>query len=98
MNSINYGHSPDYTKPLDISETPWCDGGCAYKLSAEHRSVFRPLHLKEGDLHRIVLRQTTFAEALKAGEIKAEGKTNELARFFDLFDSPASEPPALTAR
>lgn len=56
------------------------------------------LHLTVNDLHRIILRQTTFAEALKAGEIKADGKTAELARFFSFFDAPASEPPALTAR
>jgi len=48
--------------------------------------------------HRIILRQTTFADALKAGEIKAEGKQAELARFFSFFDAPVSEPPALTAR
>jgi len=56
------------------------------------------VHLTVNDLHRIILRQTTFADALKAGEIKAEGKTVELARFFSFFDPPASEAPALTAR
>jgi hypothetical protein len=56
------------------------------------------LHLKVNDLHRIILRQTTFADALKAGEIRAERKTNELTRFFELFDAPSIEPPALTAR
>jgi alkyl sulfatase BDS1-like metallo-beta-lactamase superfamily hydrolase len=56
------------------------------------------LNLTVNDLHRIILRQTTFVDALKAGEIKAEGKTAELGRFFSFFDAPASEPPALTAR
>jgi linear primary-alkylsulfatase len=56
------------------------------------------LNLTVDDLHRIVLRQTTFADALKAGQIKADGRTAELARFFGFFDGPASEPPPLTAR
>jgi alkyl sulfatase BDS1-like metallo-beta-lactamase superfamily hydrolase len=56
------------------------------------------LHLSVGDLHRILLRQTTFVDALKAGEIKAEGKIAELPRFFGFFDPPLSEPPMLTAR
>jgi alkyl sulfatase BDS1-like metallo-beta-lactamase superfamily hydrolase len=56
------------------------------------------LSLKLADLQRIILRQTTFADALKAGEIKLEGKQTELERFFGFFDAPASEPPALTAR
>lgn len=56
------------------------------------------LNVTMNDLQRIILRQTTFADALKAGEINAEGKQQELARFFGFFDTPASEPPALTAR
>ena len=56
------------------------------------------LSLTVGDLHRIILRQTSFADALKAGEIKAEGKQAELARFFSFFEAPVSEPPPLTAR
>ena len=56
------------------------------------------LNLTVSDLHRIILRQTTFADALKTGEIKADGKQAELARFFGFFDAPASEPPPLTAR
>ncbi len=56
------------------------------------------LNLTVSDLHRIILRQTTFADALKIGEIKADGKQTELARFFGFFDAPASEPPSLTAR
>jgi len=56
------------------------------------------LHLSVSDLHRILLRQTTFVDALKAAEIKAEGKTAELPRFFGFFDPPLTEPPMLTAR
>ena len=56
------------------------------------------LNLTMSDLHRIILRQTTFADALKTGDIKADGKQAELARFFGFFDAPASEPPPLTAR
>jgi alkyl sulfatase BDS1-like metallo-beta-lactamase superfamily hydrolase len=56
------------------------------------------VNLTMNDLQGTILRQTTFADALKAGEIKAEGKQEELARFFGFFDSPASETPALTAR
>jgi len=56
------------------------------------------LNLTVSDLHRIILRQTTFADALKTGEIKADGKQTELARFFGSFDAPANEPPLLTAR
>src|SRR6266404_7569889 len=56
------------------------------------------LNLTVSDLHRIILRQTTLADALKTGEIKADGKQAELARFFGFFDAPASEPPSLTAR
>jgi alkyl sulfatase BDS1-like metallo-beta-lactamase superfamily hydrolase len=50
------------------------------------------------DLQRIILRQTTFPDALRSGEIKAAGPQQELARFFGFFDAPATEPPALTAR
>jgi len=56
------------------------------------------LNLTVNDLHRIILRQTTLADALKTGEIKADGKQAELARFFGFFDAPSSEPPPLTAR
>src|SRR5882724_3782160 len=56
------------------------------------------LNLTVSDLHRIILRQTTFADALKTGDIKADGKQAELARFFGFFDAPANEPPLLTAR
>jgi alkyl sulfatase BDS1-like metallo-beta-lactamase superfamily hydrolase len=56
------------------------------------------LSLKLADLQRIILHQTTFADALKAGEIKVDGKQAELERFFGFFDAPATEPPALTAR
>jgi|GEM_PF-6612467 len=56
------------------------------------------INLTLSDLQRIILRQTTFIDALKTGEIKAEGKQSELARFFGFFDPPATETPALTAR
>jgi alkyl sulfatase BDS1-like metallo-beta-lactamase superfamily hydrolase len=56
------------------------------------------LSLTADILHRIVLRQTTFGEALQAGLVKADGNRAELARFFGFFDPPASEAPALTVR
>jgi alkyl sulfatase BDS1-like metallo-beta-lactamase superfamily hydrolase len=56
------------------------------------------LNLTVNDLHRIMLRQTTFADALRTGDIKADGKQAELARFFGFFDAPASAAPPLTAR
>jgi len=49
-------------------------------------------------LNKIIFRQTSFPAALKAGEIKAEGKVAELPRFFGYFDPPATEAAALTAR
>ena len=55
-------------------------------------------HLKATNLHRILLRQPTFADAMKAGEIRADGNSNELSKFFDFFCAPATEPPAATAR
>lgn len=56
------------------------------------------LTMTVNDLNRIVFRQTNFLDALKAGEISAEGKQAELPRFFGYFDPPATEAPALTAR
>ena len=56
------------------------------------------LNLAVGDLHRIVLRRTTFADALKVGEIKTEGKRDEIFRFLSFFDAAAGEAPSLTAR
>jgi alkyl sulfatase BDS1-like metallo-beta-lactamase superfamily hydrolase len=50
------------------------------------------------DLNRIIFHQTNFLDALKAGEITADGKQAELPRFFGYFDPPATEAPALTAR
>jgi alkyl sulfatase BDS1-like metallo-beta-lactamase superfamily hydrolase len=50
------------------------------------------------ELNRIIFRQTNFLDALKAGEISADGKQAELPRFFGYFDPPATEAPALTAR
>lgn len=62
----------------------------------EHADV--TVNLTASDMHRIVLRQTTFGAALKAGEIKAEGKQEELNRFLGFLDAPASQAPPLTAR
>ncbi len=56
------------------------------------------LNLTLSELQRIILHQTSFADALKSGEIKVEGNRAELERFFGFFDATASEPPALTAR
>lgn len=101
----------DPVKTADVHLTVafrFTDAGRAYALEVRrgvaqlHESlpaqVDVTLQLTVNDLHRIILRQTTFSDALKAGEIKADGKTAELARFFGFFDAPASEPPALTAR
>ncbi len=49
-------------------------------------------------IQRIVARQTNFIDALRAGEIKAEGAVAALPRFYGFFDQPASEAPPLTAR
>jgi alkyl sulfatase BDS1-like metallo-beta-lactamase superfamily hydrolase len=56
------------------------------------------LNLTLADLQRIIVHQTTFADEIKAGRMKLEGKQIELDRFFGFFDAPASEPPPLTAR
>lgn len=56
------------------------------------------LSLTLGELQRIILHQTSFADSLKIGENKVEGSRGELERFFGFFDGPASEPPALTVR
>ncbi|MFN0118888.1 MAG: alkyl/aryl-sulfatase [Blastocatellia bacterium] len=50
------------------------------------------------DLRRVMSRQTTLAQMLTKGEIKAEGDLATLARFNGYFDPPATEPPVLTAR
>jgi alkyl sulfatase BDS1-like metallo-beta-lactamase superfamily hydrolase len=49
-------------------------------------------------LERIIGHQTNFIEALRTGEIKAEGDVAVLARFYSFFDQPATEVPPLTAR
>jgi alkyl sulfatase BDS1-like metallo-beta-lactamase superfamily hydrolase len=49
-------------------------------------------------LQRILARQTTMVAAFQAGEVKAEGKVAELARFYGFFEQLSSEPPPLTAR
>lgn len=56
------------------------------------------LSLTLGELQRIILHQTSFADSLKSGETKVEGSRGELERFFGFFDAPATEPPSLTAR
>ncbi len=56
------------------------------------------LNLTVNDLHRIILRQSTFADGFKSGAIKVEGKQAELVRFFGFFDAPPGEPAPLTAR
>lgn len=49
-------------------------------------------------LHRVMARQTTFAQMFQTGEIKAEGKVTALAQFNTFFDAPATEAPPLTIR
>jgi alkyl sulfatase BDS1-like metallo-beta-lactamase superfamily hydrolase len=49
-------------------------------------------------LRRVLERQTTFAQMLQAGEIKAEGDVAMLARFNGFFDPPAMAAPQLTIR
>ena len=56
------------------------------------------LNLTTMHLHRVMARQTTFAQMLQAGEIKVEGNVATLARFNSFFDAPASEAPLLTVR
>ena len=56
------------------------------------------LRLTAAVMQRVMARQTTFAAALQAGEIKAEGEVASLARFNSFFDQPANVAPALTAR
>lgn len=56
------------------------------------------LNLTLAVMQRIIARQTNFLNAIQAGEVKAEGKVAELARFYSYFDQPATEPPPLTVR
>ncbi len=56
------------------------------------------LHLTQAQMQRIIARQTTFANLLQAGEIRADGNVALLARFNSFFDPPVAAPPALTAR
>jgi alkyl sulfatase BDS1-like metallo-beta-lactamase superfamily hydrolase len=56
------------------------------------------LHLPLSVMQRIIARQTSFASALQAGEIKADGDANLLARFNSFLDPPATQAPALTVR
>lgn len=56
------------------------------------------LNLTLAQMQRIIARQTTFANLLQTGEIKAEGNIALLAAFNGFFDPPATVAPALTAR
>jgi len=56
------------------------------------------LILTTPNLHRVMARQTTFAQMIQMGEIKAEGNVATLARFNSFFDAPATEAPQLTIR
>ena len=56
------------------------------------------LKLTTQTLNRIIARQTTFPEAMKAGEVKAEGNLAALPKFLSFFDPPTNTPPALTVR
>jgi alkyl sulfatase BDS1-like metallo-beta-lactamase superfamily hydrolase len=56
------------------------------------------LNLTMDVVQRVIARQTNFLNALRAGEIKAEGNVALLARFYGFFDQPANEAPPLTAR
>jgi alkyl sulfatase BDS1-like metallo-beta-lactamase superfamily hydrolase len=62
------------------------------------KKVDATLVLTTPQLHRVMARQTTFAQMLQAGEIKAEGNVAMLARFNGFFDPPATEVPQLTIR
>lgn len=56
------------------------------------------LNLTTSDLQRVMARQSTFAQMLQKGEIKAEGNVATLAKFNGYFDPPATEAPMLTVR
>ena len=56
------------------------------------------LNLTTADLYRVMTRQSTFAQMLQKGEIKAEGNVATLAKFNGYFDPPATEAPLLTVR
>ena len=56
------------------------------------------LNLTTADLQRVMARQSTFAQMLQKGEIKAEGNVATLAKFNGYFDPPATEAPMLTVR
>ena len=56
------------------------------------------LNLTTADLQRVMARQSTFAQMLQKGEIKAEGNVATLAKFNGYFDPPATEAPLLTVR
>ena len=56
------------------------------------------LKLTTQTLNRLIARQTTFPEAMKAGEVKAEGNLAALPKFLSFFDPPSTAPPVLTLR
>ncbi len=72
--------------------------GIAQVHEALPRKVDATLILTTADLQRVMTKQTTFAQMLQKGEIKAEGNVATLAKFNGYFDLPATEAPMLTVR
>ena len=72
--------------------------GIAQVHEALPAKVDATLNLTTADLQRVMARQTTFAQMLQKGEIKAEGNVATLAKFNGYFDPPATEAPMLTVR
>ncbi len=72
--------------------------GIAQVHETVQKKVDATLVLTTPQLHRVMARQTTFAQMLQTGEIKAEGNVATLARFNSCFDAPATEVPQLTIR
>ena len=72
--------------------------GIAQVHETKPAKVDATLLLTTSNLHRVMARQTTFAQMLQAGEIKAEGNVATLAKFNSFFDAPATEAPQLTIR
>ena len=72
--------------------------GIAQVHEALPAKVDATLILTTSDLHRVMAKQTTFAQMLQKGEIKSEGNVATLAKFNGYFDPPATEAPLLTVR
>ncbi len=72
--------------------------GIAQVHEALPTKVDATLNLTTADLHRVMAKQTTFAQMLQKGEIKVEGSVATLAKFNGYFDPPATEVPMLTVR